>query len=78
MLTSETSPPPADDNQLMAERRDKLAAMRQQGIAFPNDIKPKHRAAQLFEAYGSLSKEELAQRPVTVSVAGRMMLKRVM
>jgi len=78
MLTSETSLPPADDNQLMAERRDKLAALRQQGIAFPNDIKPEHRAAQLFEAYGSLSKEELAQRPVTVSVAGRMMLKRVM
>jgi lysyl-tRNA synthetase class 2 len=62
----------------MAERREKLAALRQQGVAFPNDVKPEHRAAELFELYDSLSKEELAQRAVTVSVAGRMMLKRVM
>jgi lysyl-tRNA synthetase class 2 len=78
MSTSESSPSPADDNSLMAERREKLAALRQQGIAFPNDVKPEHRAAELFELYDSLSKEELAQRAVTVSVAGRMMLKRVM
>jgi lysyl-tRNA synthetase class 2 len=68
----------ADDNQLMAERRDKLAALRQQGIAFPNDVKPAHRAADLFAQYDSLSKQELDPQAVKVSVAGRMMLKRVM
>jgi lysyl-tRNA synthetase class 2 len=68
----------ADDNQLMAERRDKLAALRQQGIAFPNDVKPAHRAADLFAQYDSLSKQELDPQAVEVSVAGRMMLKRVM
>ena len=72
-----------DDNQLMAERRDKLKALRQQqaegrGVAFPNDIKPAHRAAALFAAYDSKTKEELEPLAVTVSVAGRMMLKRVM
>jgi len=76
MSTTEHSPP--DDNQLMAERRDKLAALRQQGIAFPNDIKPEHRAADLFAQYDSLSKEELQEKAIEVSVAGRMMLKRVM
>ena len=76
MSTSEHSP--ADDNQLMAERRDKLAALRQQGIAFPNDVKPEHRAAELFAQYDGLSKEELQEKAIEVSVAGRMMLKRVM
>jgi lysyl-tRNA synthetase class 2 len=68
----------ADDNQLMAERRDKLAALRQQGIAFPNDVKPAHRAADLFAQYDGLSKQELDPQALEVSVAGRMMLKRVM
>ena len=41
-----------DDNQLIAERREKLKALRQrqadgQGIAFPNDFKPAHHAATL-------------------------------
>ncbi|MEN9770320.1 MAG: hypothetical protein RLZZ180_1950, partial [Pseudomonadota bacterium] len=67
-----------DDNQLMAERRDKLAALRQQGIAFPNDVKPAHRAADLFAQYDGLSKQELDPQAIEVSVAGRMMLKRVM
>ncbi len=74
---------PPDDNQLMAERRDKLKALRQQqaegrGVAFPNDIKPAHRAGALFAAYDSKTKEELESLAVSVSVAGRMMLKRVM
>ncbi len=68
----------ADDNQLMAERRDKLAALRQQGIAFPNDVKPAHRAADLFAQYDGLRKQELDPQAIEVSVAGRMMLKRVM
>jgi lysyl-tRNA synthetase class 2 len=78
MSQNDTHPPAADDNQLMAERREKLAALRHQGVAFPNDVKPQHRAAELFEAYEGLSKEDLQARPIAVSVAGRMMLKRVM
>ena len=78
MSTTEHSPAAFDDNQLMAERRDKLQAIRRQGIAFPNDIKPEHQAAQLFEQYDALSKEVLDPQGIPVSVAGRMMLKRVM
>eukprot|EP01036_Dinobryon_divergens_P009681 gene9681-12949_t len=69
---------PQDENQLMVERQGKLAALRAAGIAFPNDIKPEHRAEALFAQYDSKTKEELEPLAVTVSVAGRMMLKRVM
>jgi len=68
----------ADDNQLIAERREKLAAIRAAGAAFPNDFKPRHHAADLHHRYGAVPNEELEGQAVTVSVAGRMMLKRVM
>lgn len=67
-----------DDNQLIAERREKLAALRQQGIAFPNDFKPHHKAEALNRLYGERSNEELEPLHINVSVGGRMMLKRVM
>ena len=62
----------------MTERREKLKALRSAGIAFPNDVKPAHRAATLFAGYGDKTNEELEPLAVHVSVAGRMMLKRVM
>jgi lysyl-tRNA synthetase class 2 len=69
---------PHDDNQLIAERREKLAAIRQQGVAFPNDFKPTHRAADLLRQHGAQANEELEPLAVKVAVAGRLMLKRVM
>ncbi|HEU4775731.1 MAG TPA: amino acid--tRNA ligase-related protein, partial [Telluria sp.] len=65
-----------DENKIIAERRAKLAALREQGVAFPNDFKPEHKAADLHEQYGQKSREELEANPVTVVLAGRMMLKR--
>jgi lysyl-tRNA synthetase class 2 len=70
--------PPDDDNKLIAERREKLAAIRGQGVAFPNDFKPKHHAADLQQKYGELPNEELEPQGIPVAVAGRMMLKRIM
>jgi len=67
-----------DDNQLIAERREKLAAIRKQGVAFPNDFKPRHHAAELTRQHGGKENEELEPLGIQVSVAGRMMLKRVM
>lgn len=69
--------PPADENHVMAERRAKLERLRTQGVAFPNDYMPEHRAAALLTAHEGHSREQLEQQPVTVSIAGRMMLKRV-
>ena len=68
----------SDDNQLMAERREKLQALRAAGIAFPNDFKPRHHAADLHHKHGQVPNEELEPQAVQVAVAGRMMLKRVM
>ena len=75
--------PPHDDNQLIAERREKLRALREVqanggGVAFPNNFKPTHKAAPLHQEHGETTNEALEAMPVAVSVAGRMMLKRVM
>jgi lysyl-tRNA synthetase class 2 len=75
--------PPTDDNTLIAERREKLAAIRltarRSGIAaFPNDFKPKHHALDLLRKHGEVAAEDLEAQAITVTVAGRMMLKRVM
>ncbi|KJS75158.1 MAG: lysyl-tRNA synthetase [Comamonadaceae bacterium BICA1-1] len=83
MSTSADTPPPADENHLIAERRAKLQVLRQAQaaggpVAFPNDIKPQQRAEGLQAEYGGLSKEMLEPLQVRASVAGRMMLKRVM
>ena len=72
------APPGADENSLIAERREKLAAIRRRGVAFPNDFKPKHRAAELVRRHGHLDNEALEPQAIAVSVAGRLMLKRVM
>jgi lysyl-tRNA synthetase class 2 len=74
----DTTQPPQDDNQLIAERREKLAAIRRQGVAFPNDFKPKDHAADLIRKYGTLANEALEPQGIKAVVAGRMMLKRVM
>ncbi len=76
-------PPAADDNQLMAERREKLAALRVRAkatgvAAFPNDFKPQHQAADLHHSHGQMPNEELEPLAFKVAVAGRLMLKRVM
>jgi lysyl-tRNA synthetase class 2 len=81
--TPSPPPPPVDENQLIAERREKLKLLRTaqaegKGVAFPNDFKPGHRAAALAEAHDATEAEALEAQAVAVSVAGRMMLKRVM
>jgi lysyl-tRNA synthetase class 2 len=78
-----TAPVTADDNQLMAERREKLAAIRARARidgkpAFPNDFKPKDHASDLHHRHGQVPNEELEPQAVRVSIAGRLMLKRVM
>ena len=67
-----------DDNKLIAERKSKLAVLREQGNPFVNNFKPKDSTKNLVDAYNVLSKEDLDEKVVEVSVAGRMMLKRVM
>jgi lysyl-tRNA synthetase, class II len=63
---------------LVEERRAKLAALRQAGNAFPNDFRRDDLAQDLHREYRDYSNEMLEEAPRTVSVAGRMVLKRVM
>ena len=67
-----------DENQIIAERRAKLARMREQGAAFPNNVTRDEIAVRLDERYGEVPGEELEQQQVAASIAGRLMLKRVM
>ena len=74
---------PSNDNQLIAERREKLKALREaqkqgRGVAFPNDFKPGTHAAVLHAAHGAKEPEQLVAEGTVARVAGRMMLKRVM
>jgi lysyl-tRNA synthetase class 2 len=75
---NETGIPAQDENSIIAERRAKLAAIREQGVAFPNDFRPQHKAAELHAQYGEMDNLSLEAQPVKVVIAGRMMLKRVM
>ena len=76
-MTNEQTPQ-QDDNQIIAERRAKLKAIREQGVAFPNDFERHDMAADLHAQYGEMSHDELEAAQIPVAVAGRMMLKRVM
>jgi lysyl-tRNA synthetase class 2 len=67
-----------DENKLIAERRSKLDALREQGNAFPNDFRRNAIAEELHQTFHAHDKEALEEENIEVSVAGRMMAKRVM
>ena len=70
-----------DENQLIAERRGKLKALRGQGIAFPNDFKRAQYAQDLqveFADKETWTAEALEGSGRRAQIAGRLMAKRVM
>jgi len=68
-----------EDNKLTAQRREKLATLRQQdGVAFPNDFRRNALAADLHREQGDASGETLEAQPIAVRLAGRLMTKRIM
>ena len=67
-----------DENKLIAQRREKLARLREQGVAFPNDFRRNVVAGELHAEYGERPAEELESLAVRVRVAGRIMSRRVM
>src|SRR5512139_242114 len=77
-MSTEPTIPTQDENQIIAERRAKLNAIREKGVAFPNDFERKHLAADLHAEFGEKTHDELEAAQIPVAVAGRMMLKRVM
>ena len=76
--TDNTPAAAVDENQIIAERRAKLAFLRAQGIPFPNDFRRDALAADLHAQCDAKTNEELEPLAITATIAGRMMLKRVM
>ncbi len=67
-----------EEHELIAERRRKLQKLRESGNAYPNDFRRNALAEELHQSFGKHTDEHLREEAVHVSVAGRMMAKRVM
>jgi len=65
-----------DENKLIAERRAKLARLREQGQAFPNDFRKTAQAGYLQTQFSEVSKESLEQENHEFAVAGRLIRNR--
>jgi lysyl-tRNA synthetase class 2 len=64
---------------ILEERRRKLEDLRELNLAYLNNFTPANKAQELHDSHGKLSKEELEDKTITnLSVAGRIVLKRVM
>ena len=67
-----------EDNEQIANRREKLATWRHAGQAYPNDFRRDALAADLLAAHANTSAEALEAQPVPVRLAGRIMTRRLM
>ncbi len=77
-MTDKDDQNPQDEHKLIAERRAKLSALRERGVAFPSDFRRNVVAGELHAEYGDKDNDFFEAQPIRVSVAGRMMAKRVM
>ncbi|MGH8577964.1 MAG: OB-fold nucleic acid binding domain-containing protein, partial [Gammaproteobacteria bacterium] len=67
-----------DSSVQSAQRRAKLAQLRAEGDPYPNDFKRDGLAADLQRRFGDRDQAALEAAPTTVTIAGRMMTRRVM
>lgn len=75
---NQSEAPTVELSEILAQRLAKLDAMREKGNAFPNDFRRKNISDELHEKYDDKTKEELDELAVDVSIAGRMMTRRIM
>jgi lysyl-tRNA synthetase class 2 len=79
MTEKTNAPEQQDENRIIAERRAKLASLREQGQAYPNTFHREHLAADIHAHYDDWDNERFQQEgPVRVKIAGRMMTRRIM
>jgi lysyl-tRNA synthetase class 2 len=67
-----------EENEIIANRRAKLEALRDRHLAFPNGFERTALVADLHKAHSDKDKETLETEALEVMVAGRIMLRRVM
>jgi lysyl-tRNA synthetase class 2 len=65
-----------DENRLVAERRQKLAALRKRGAAFPHDFRRTAKAGELQARYADAEKQALEDADETYAVCGRLIRNR--
>jgi lysyl-tRNA synthetase class 2 len=66
-----------DDNQLILDRVQKLTNLREDtGNAYPNHHRPSGRATEIILQFGNLEKTEIEKQEISLSLAGRVILKR--
>ena len=68
----------SDIDELIAQRREKLEKLREAEQAYPNDFRRDSLAGDLHKTHGESDKETLESVGIRVSIAGRMMTRRVM
>lgn len=67
-----------DENEQIKQRKLKLNAMRENGIAYPNDFVRDTLAHDIHANYEAFDHDALIEKNVRVTIAGRMMTRRVM
>ena len=67
-----------DENNLFEVRKEKLKKLREQGKDYPNSFRRNELAKELIKEYSDLSKDDLENSSISVKVAGRIMLRRLM
>ncbi len=67
-----------DEQEQIQQRRSKLNALRENGIAFPTDFRRNVVSGELLAEYDGKTKEELEQQSIRVKIAGRIMTRRIM
>ena len=67
-----------DENNLFEVRKEKLKKLREQGKDYPNSFRRNELAKELIKEFSDLSKDDLESKSISVKVAGRIMLRRLM
>jgi lysyl-tRNA synthetase class 2 len=77
-MTDQRSETELSEHELIAQRKEKLAALREKGVAFPNDFRRDHFAADIHAEWGDRDGDVLKEKKIQVKVAGRIMMRRIM
>jgi lysyl-tRNA synthetase class 2 len=77
-MSDQAEAPKPEENQIIAERRAKLKALREKGFTFPNKFSRDHFSDDLHAQYDDKDRDWIDLNPAVVRVAGRIMLKRLM
>ena len=67
-----------DENEQIHQRKLKLNALREAGIAYPNDFVRDALSGDIHAQYGELDHDALVEKNIRVTIAGRMLTRRVM